>query len=166
VIREEPAAVTCPRLISRTSTYRNYQNCRDRPLPVHWRRALQYELYPPHARSNCLHERKMARRPRRCPRLDDLSHAGALSVQSQSVLVSHFPNSVADRLAGRRNADSDIDTDRADRTDPTAGRVLQKKDGARPACPAPIDKRFSHSESKPHDTVRRVVSRLFSQIVA
>ena len=165
-----PSAVTCPSLSSKTSTCQNYPNCRDRPRPVHWRRVLRYELYPPHARSNCLHERKTARRPRQRPRqrplLDDLSHTGVLSVQNLSVLIGHLSNFVVNCVADRRNAGSGIRTDWADRIDPTAARVLQQKDDARPACPAPIDTRSSHSESIPHDTVRRAVSRLVSQIVA
>ena len=160
------SAATCPSLNSKTSTCQSYPNCRDRPLPVHCRRALRYELYPPHARSNCLHEQKTARRPRQCPLLDDLSHFGVLGVQNLSELTGYLPNYVVIRLADRHNAGNGIRTDWVDRIDPAAVGVLQKKDDARPARPAPIDTRSSHSESIPHDTVRRAVSRLVSQIAA
>ena len=164
-VQPDPAAVTCPSLSSRISTCRNYLNCKDRPRPVHRRRALRYELYPPRARSNCLHERKKVRHPRQRPVLDDLSHTGALRVQSQSVPVGLVPKSDADRRADRRNAGSGIRTDRADRIDPEVGKVSRQRDDARPACPAPPDTRSSHSESLPNDTVRRAASRLFLQKV-
>ena len=96
--------------------------------------------------------------------LDDLSHAGALRVQSQSVPVGLVPNPDADRLADRRNAGSGIRTDRADRIDPKVARVIRQRDDARPVRPAPLDTRSSHSGSLPNDTVRRAVSWLFSQI--
>jgi len=82
------------------------------------------------------------------------------------VLVSLGPNGDADCLADRRNAGSGIRTDRADRIDPTVAAVLQQRDDARPDFPARLDTHSSHSESLPHDAVRRVVSRPFSQIVA
>jgi hypothetical protein len=108
----------------------------------------------------------MARHPRHRFVLDDLSQSGALRAQSQSVLVSLVPNFDADGLADRRNAGSGIRTDRADRIDSMVARVLQQRDDACPACPAPLDTRSSHGESIPHDTLRRAVSRLFSQTVA
>ena len=82
------------------------------------------------------------------------------------MLISLGPNADAICLADHHNAGSGIRTDRADRIDPTVARLLQQRDDARPACPAPLDTRSSHSESIPNDTVRRAVSRLFSQIVA
>jgi len=82
------------------------------------------------------------------------------------VLISLGPNADAICLADPQNAGSGICTDRADRIDPTVERLLQQRDDARLACPAPPDTHFSHSESIPHDTVKRAVSRLFSQIVA
>ena len=108
----------------------------------------------------------MSRPHRQSRLLDDLSHADALRAQSQIALAGPLLIAAAGRFAGRRNAGSDIRNDLADRNYPAAIEVLQPTAFSPPAYPAPLDMHSSHSESILHDTVRRVLFRLSSQIGA
>lgn len=168
LVRERPisASVTRPSLSSNSSTCRNCLSCRGR-LPRSRRRLrFRYEPYPACAHSNCRHGLKMARRPPQRLVHGDLSQTGAQYARGYSDQVSSGPTSGVGCLAGHHSAGIDIRTDQVDRTGPAVERERQQRDGARPACPSPLDTRCPCSESIPRDTSRRAVFRRLLQIVA
>lgn len=83
--------------------------------------------------------------------LDDPSNVDDLHVPGRPALAGLDPNVDASHLADRHSAGSGSHTDRADHIDLRVAKVLRRRDGARPACPSPLDRSLSCSESIPRD---------------